>query len=185
LYKRLVFLVALLVAAAVFLPAFGRKEKAAPDSRTANSEIKAFLEAEKLWKSLGITSYRAEVLYRRSNFPAEIFIITVEGDDVSGYSRQKPSESCPDHFLRQFTAKELFEKVRKSLESDGSSPMELKAQYDEEKGFVKKLSRVPKEISVREGEETAAQRGAAMPRDTGYHIEILEFEVLAQGENNK
>jgi hypothetical protein len=77
-----------------FSAAFGRKEKAAPDSRTANSEIKAFLEAEKLWKSLGITSYRAEVLYRRSNFPAEIFIITVEGDDVSGYSRQKPSESC-------------------------------------------------------------------------------------------
>jgi hypothetical protein len=165
--KHFLFLAVFLFSAAGLF-SFGSREKKADPGRESGEERLARLEKmEKLWKEQNIKSYSARISYARAAGMREVFTLRVTNGVVTEWSSESARNSSPEppDFL---TVENLLRRMRDSLEAAGGSPMELRAVYDTEYGYVKKLSRVPS------GDPQAGRP----PLDAGYSIEYLEFSAL-------
>jgi hypothetical protein len=168
--KYFLFLtVFLFVAAGLF--SFGSQEKKAdpaPGQESGEERLARLEKMEKLWKGWDIKSYRARISYTRAAGLCDVITLRVTNGAVTEWSSEPVRAQFSSEFPESLTVESLLHRLRDSLEAAGSSPMELRAVYDTEYGYIKKLSRIP----------SGDPRAGKAPLDTGYSIEYLEFSAV-------
>ncbi len=167
--KKAVLTFIIMIIALLPLFASGEPEKPLNEGNDPKKELQILKKAKQKWDRQKIKSYQADIVYRRAAFPAETFSIIVKNNTVTKLRSEKPETGYSEDFIQALTAEKMFGKMKKSLESGSSSPMTLKASYDENLGYIKKLSRVPSET---------IQAAGRAPLDAGYHIEITRLEII-------
>jgi hypothetical protein len=168
--KYFLFLTIFLFSAAGLF-SFGSQEKKpdpAPEQESREERLVRLEKMEKLWMERNIKSYSARISYARAAMPREVLTLRVTNGAVTEWSSESAREYSPEP-PDSLTVESLLRRLRDSLEAAGSSPMELRAVYDTEYGYVKKLFRVPSGDPSRTGRP---------PLDAGYSIEYLEFSAL-------
>jgi hypothetical protein len=156
----------LFVASGLF--SFGSQEKKdtpAPERESGEERLARLEKMEKLWLGRDIKSYSARISYTRAAGLRDVITLKVTNNVVTEWSSEPPRAQSSPEFSESLTVVSLLRRLRDSLEAAGNSPMELRAVYDTEYGYIKKLSRVP----------SGDPRVGKAPPDTGYSIEYLEF----------
>ncbi len=161
-----IFIILLFLPVIVF--SFGNKEKEnfSPDKETL---LKILEKYEKQWEKQGIKNYTEEITYIRASFPPEQFIITVSDNIIQNWTEDSGDKTFSEDFIKSLTVENMFDKVRKSINSEKQSPFGFIVSYNEEFGYITELSYLPA--------NNKENSGSRPPFDRNYHIEVVLLDL--------
>ena len=133
-------------------------------NREKNGEKKKLEKAEKQWVKNGFDIYEIKLIYKRGNFPDDIITIRVSENGLNWETEGKGILS--EELISSLTVEGLFKRVENNLNSVEKSPFVIRAEYDDQLGYIKVLTRSPPEEALSSGR---------FPRDANYRIEVMKI----------